>query len=277
MSLVIGVDEARLTLDRDERKYLLPGATGSELAHYIGLHVAPHRHRDESDPAPEPSVSCATTVYLDTEQRELYRAAVSQRAHVKVRIREYYDAALEPPHLALEPRAGRPRMVWIELKTRDGQRSTKRRVCVPKGELARWFPGAATPRTPVASRSSERECMTVAAELARLCGGLGGPLVPSCVVSYRRLSFQDPHAGLRITLDRDVCAFAPRADLFREDEVLSRHALGAPLLEEGGCVLEVKSLRPPPGWIAELLSRLGAIALPFSKFALASRAVHGPL
>jgi len=274
----MSLDQAQLTADRDELKYLVSDTAAAELARGIARWVAPYRYCNGSGRAPGASYSCATTVYFDTEQRELYRAAISERRHVKVRAREYYDAALESPHLALEPRTGEPRTVWIELKVRDGQRSTKRRVCVPKGEVERWFPAAESDRRAlVGAGLADGDGAAVATELARLRVLLGGPLAPSCIVSYRRLSFQDDRAALRITLDHDVCAFAPRAKLWHEGEVLSRHVLGAPALEQGCCVLEIKSRGAWPAWIGELLLRFGAAPLPHGKFALASRAVHGPL
>lgn len=41
----------------------------------------------------------------------------------------------------------------------------------------------------------------------------------TCVVNYSRLSWQDAGAGVRVTLDRDVCAFGP-IELWNDREVV---------------------------------------------------------
>lgn len=277
MQPAMRIGEAGLTADRDELRYLVPGAAAADLAGSLALRLPAYRHPSARVADPGASHACTTTVYFDGAQRQLYRAAINDPVHVKVRVREYYQTAIDAPDVALEPCAREPRMVWIELKMRDGQRSTKRRVCVPKAEVERWLPRAGSPEHAPPNGCVDAELTEVAAELARIRARLGGTLVPSCVVSYRRLSFQDDRAALRITLDREVCAFAPRADLWSEHEVLSRQALGAPVHEVASCVLEIKSRVERPAWAAELLARFGAVPLPYGKFALASRAIHGPL
>lgn len=284
MSLITALDEAevaaldsaaRMVADRDELKYVVPSDQANELIDDLSRLLSPYRYHGA---APD-THAYATTVYFDTPHRELYRAAMTEPLHVKIRAREYYEVPIEGPHAERDALAGAASgVVWLELKARDGRRSRKRRACVPKHELPRWF--AAFGPNGVESPFGEARdggAAAIADELRRVSEELRGALVPSVVVNYRRLSWQDASDSLRVTLDRDVSAFAPPAEPWGDREVLSRERLGAPALEERCCVLEVKSRGALPSWVNDVLRTHGATEVQYSKFAVASRAVHGPL
>jgi SPX domain protein involved in polyphosphate accumulation len=265
---------ARLIADREERKYLLAAAEAASFVASVAPLMPLHRYGGSS---PDAAASYATTVYFDSPGRDLYRVAVSQPKHAKVRVREYYEVPLGLEQRAAEPPALDARVIWLELKVRDGQRSRKRRVCLAKHELERWF-GAldADADDQVGEPSQAPERAELAAELRRLQRELAAPLAPSCAVNYRRLSWQDESQALRITLDHDVCAFSAAAELLHERALLRRQFLGAPAFVEPHAVLEIKSAGAFPSWVAELLRAHGATAVNYSKFVMASRAVHGP-
>jgi hypothetical protein len=273
---------ARLTADRDEIKYLLPATQAPDFIHNIAERLSPHRYRDARVTVEAPAEQYATTVYFDTAGNDLYRAAVAEPMHVKVRAREYYDPQLDRPDLGVNGhdvlQSGR--VIWIELKVRDGQRSRKRRVCISKLDAQRLFcqlDASADLRDVHAVGDADTHVHEIASELEHLRSRLHAPLQPSCVVNYRRLSWQDSGTALRITLDRDVSAFAPPADLWTRSDVLTRRALGQPTFEESCCVLEVKSRGPLPAWLQPVLEQHRATEVAYSKFVMASRAVHGPV
>jgi len=271
---------SRLTADRDEVKYLLPVAQATDFIQNIAERLSPHRYRDARTTAEPPAEQYATTVYFDTADKDLYRAALSEPMHVKVRAREYYDPQLGRADVATNGsdimQSGR--VIWIELKVRDGQRSRKRRVCIAKLDAQRLFcelDAGADLRDVQAVGGADTHVNEIATELERLRARLHAPLQPICVVNYRRLSWQDGGTALRITLDRDVCAFAPPPDLWTRSDVLSRQALGESAFEESCCVLEVKSRGPLPAWLGPVLAEHRATEVAYSKFVMASRAVHG--
>jgi hypothetical protein len=270
---------ARLTADRTEIKYLLPASRSDDFILNITPLLSPHRYREtelevEQAPCGE---HYATTVYFDTAGRDLYRAAVSEPVHVKVRAREYYEVCADGSEVdddAPAIRQFRP-VIWIELKARDGQRSRKRRVCIPKLDFGYLLGERSSENGHSGQRTTSPDIEDIAAELERLRGRLREPLRASCVVNYRRLAWQGD--GLRITLDRNVCAFAPPAELWMRHDVLTRQALGTPVFEEAHCVLEVKSRGQQPAWLSQVLDQHQATeAAEYSKFVMASRTVHEP-
>jgi len=266
---------AGLTADRNEDKYLLPAARARAFTRNLAVLLPPQRSAGGRIWAEQR----VTTVYLDTDARDLYRAAVSTPAHVKVRARAYRDARSGRPargsgvDLAPTNRS----LVFVELKIREGQRSRKRRACVQQGEVARFFEQLEiAPDARDLGPEDRRELDAIGVELRRMRAQLGR-LSASCVVSYRRIAFEQPGAQLRITLDRELCAFAPPAALWSSAAPPAHEGAGRPPLEERACIVEVKSRGPLPAWLDPLLVRHDAIAVEYSKFVAASRAVHGPI
>jgi hypothetical protein len=269
---------ARLTADRTEIKYVMPAERAAGFVHGMASLLPLYRHRD---PGVEPSPHAehyATTVYFDTADKHLYRAAVHEPVHVKVRAREYYEVRSGELDLSADLHdIVQPRPVsWVELKARDGQRTSKRRVLIAKLDVLQFLDSLeVADGTRATEPAGSVEVDDMLADLRRVRGYLPGPLRPSCVVNYRRLSWQDSGEALRITLDRDVCAFAPTPDLWTRSGASSRRVLGRALLEEPRCVLEIKSHGHVPAWLGQVLAKHQATEVDYSKFVMASRAVHG--
>jgi hypothetical protein len=271
---------ARLTADRIEIKYVMPADQAAGFARSMAPLLSLHRYQD-SDIEPSPHAEhYATTVYFDTADKHLYRAAVYEPVHVKVRAREYYEVRPGGSDLEADLQdivQPRPE-TWIELKLRDGQRSRKRRVRVAKLDVPSLLGalevqnGAGAPGV-----AANGEVSDMLEELQRVRGQLPAPFGASCVVNYRRISWQDAGEALRVTLDSDVSAFAPPPDLWTRGSAASRHVLGRPLLQEPSCVLEIKSRGQPPAWLEQVLAKHRATEIEYSKFVMASRAVHGPI
>jgi hypothetical protein len=260
-----------LTADRTEIKYVMPADQAAGFIRSMAPLLARHRYHDSLvEPSPR-AEHYATTVYFDTADSELYRAAVREPVHVKVRAREYYE--LRDRSQVVQPRP----VTWLELKSRDGQRSRKRRACIAKLDVPRVLGELETPADDRVTPTGSADIDEMITELRAVRAVLRRPLRTSCIVNYRRLSWQDGAEALRVTLDSDVCAFAPSPDLWTDSGALTRAVLGRPAFEEPRCVLEVKSRGPLPPWLDHVLARHGAAEIEYSKFVMASRAVHGSL
>jgi SPX domain protein involved in polyphosphate accumulation len=273
-------EAAQITLDRRELKYVLPAERAAGFIRSMAPLLALHRYRGAgANPLPR-AQHYTTTVYFDTDAQDLCRAAVREPVHVKARAREYYDLHPDLTELATDPRdllQYQP-VLWIELKLRDGQRSRKRRVGVPKRQVERFFERfEVSPEMLALQPDGGTELREVIAEFDRLRVQFGKPLRASCIVNYRRLAWEDPDASLRVTLDRNLCAFAPPADLWTRREALTREALGQPAHEERDAVLEIKSRGALPAWLGTLLTEHRAREVEYSKFVMASSAIYGEI
>ena len=275
----LGADE-RMTADRDEIKYLVPAAQVKTLATALGQYLPQHRVTGNgANPLPLPR-HFVTTIYFDTPARDQFHAAVADPAHnVKMRAKEYYDLHPSLAELATDPRqiVKYQPVLWLELKQRAGNRTSKRRVGIPKAELPAFFEGGViTPQMIELQRTMHGvESEVVLREIAAYCARFSAPMRADCLVNYRRMPWQDDAGGLRVTLDLGLEFFAPPADLFRRDHALVRESLGRAVGQGTDAVLELKSHGPPPAWLEELLVRVGARPGRFSKFEVASAAVHG--
>lgn len=266
-----------LTANRAEHKYLVH--TGQVPGLLAVLDRALYRHHHAADsPVAGMTQHFTTTVYFDTSGRELYSAARRRADHTKLRAREYYDvlplaelATNEEELLRSSP------ILWLELKDRSGDQTGKRRAGVPKRRLHEFL----------AHRKSDPELRAIQTEtygeqgedvLARVVDFLESyeePLQPSCIVNYRRTAWQNAEGSVRVTLDEDLCTFAPRDALWQQERTLTRSALGHPTSLSHDAIVEVKRLGNFPEWLANALSTAEARPSHVSKFVLASAALYG--
>ena len=218
---------------REERKYPLPSARAALLTAWLDARLP----RDS-----QYSVGVVTSCYYDTSNLDSYQeSADGEFTKQKLRLRWYGDP--------VDPYAG----VWLELKSRDGARSVKRRV---------RFPSAGVPNQ-LGLIIPERE------ELARRLADfteLGAPpldptLQPTVLIRYERIRWQATDGSVRASLDTNVRTSNPR---------------GAPiwLPVPGGDVLELKSSGDLPAQMAHL-GRLGLRRTAHSKYALAVETLYG--
>jgi hypothetical protein len=267
--------DARITADREETKYLLPPARWEPLTAELSRRLRGHRFTGEgANRLPDPH-HYVTTIYFDTPSRTLLRAAASAPdSNLKVRAKEYYDLHPSLAELATDPAqiVHYQPWLWFELKRRDGARTSKRRFRLPKRDVAQFFAeGRVSAEALDLAEAGEGESLR---DVVRICTAFTEPLSAVCLVNYRRLSWQSDEGDLRVTLDRGLAAYAPPADLWARRHALVRSALGAPAAQEASGVLEVKRRGAVPPWLADCLERIGARAVPFSKFVTAARAVE---
>ena len=100
-------------------------------------------------------------------------------------------------------------------------------------------------------------------------------IVPSAIVNYRRLSYQNPDSTLRVTIDLGLAFFPGPSDLFRRPRPLSKAELGKPAGVEPRAVVEVKRRAFMPIWLEQALAAANGSSVSYSKFVAASEAVHG--
>jgi hypothetical protein len=278
--------DARMTAARDELKYLVPPSSLQALAQALMRRLPHHRFAGEGAnklPGPQHFV---TTIYFDTSAREQYRAARAHGEHNwKLRAKEYYDLHPSLAELATDPAqiVRYQPVLWLELKSKHGARTGKRRIGIPKRELPAFFAHGAVTEELIAlqlqaaardggERSGAERALHAIAEY---CRGFSEPLRADCLVNYRRLPWQSEDGALRVTLDVDLAYFAAPADLWQRRTALVRESLGAPRGREAGGVLEVKTRGGVPEWLRALLAEASAEPRTFSKFEAASEAVHG--
>ncbi len=272
-------NDVQMTEDRLEERFFIAPEQVARFSAAMGRNLPHHRFSGEgANKLPRPQ-HFVTTIYFDTPSRHQYQAAQRDGAHnSKMRAREYYDIHPSLAELATDARqiVKYQPVLWLELKVREGTRTGKRRVPIPKKDVPAFFAeGAITPEMIALQESLHgAEGEQALREIARYCTRYGEPFRADCLVNYRRLPWQDPEGTVRVTLDMGLELFAPPPDLWRRNEALVRESLGTPRRRESRVVAEVKARGTPPGWLKTLLAEVQATPTRFSKFEEASRAIH---
>ena len=271
-----------MTAARDEIKFVLPRAHLQRFALAMSNRLPHHRFTGRgANPLPRPR-HFVTTIYFDTPSRHQYQQVKRDReARVKMRAREYYDLHPSLAELATDPRqiVRYQPVLWLELKYKQGDRTGKRRIGLPKKQVPQFFAeGSVTPEMlELGRRTYGEEGDAVLAEIAEHRRRFPEPLAADCLVSYRRLPWQDAQAQLRVTLDLGIEFYDPPADLWQREQALVRETLGPCRGRLLDGILELKCRGELPEWMQELLQSVAAERVRISKFEQASEAVHGRL
>jgi len=272
--------DGQMTAQRDEIKYRVRRAHIQQLTTALLDHLPHHRFTGQgANVLPRPR-HFVTTVYFDTPSRQQYQAARADADHnLKMRAKEYYDLHPSLAELATDPRQivrFNP-VLWLELKWKDGARTGKRRIGIPKAQVPGFFQrGVITAEMIELQRSCfAAESEAVLQEIAAYCARYQEPMQADCLVNYRRIPWQDADGRLRVTLDMGIELFRPPADLWQRKHALVRESLGPSVGRVDDAVLELKSRSELPRWLTDLLASVGAERGRFSKFEMAAEAVHG--
>jgi len=266
--------DTALTRARREFKYLIPHSRLADLSNSIARQLPVHAVSAWGDSSPPLSDQAITTVYFDTSEHDLFRAADGTDRNVKLRVRAY--DAVHPQMHAIADREGPgyDDLVWIELKRRDGEHTSKRRAAVPKSDLVAFLEHG--------TRSAEMDVIArevagtddVFAELHAFTRDFGKALQPACVVHYVRCAWQALDGSVRVTVDRDVTFYPPTSDPWRRQDLTERSSLGRPAGAESSCVIEVKTRGEFPAWLTTALQACDANRVDYSKFVSAMHAMH---
>ena len=271
--------DAQMTAHREEAKYLVSLEQARVVVRELDRRLDAHRHRGEGANRLPQAQHYVTTIYFDTPSRTLFQAASQSGSHLKLRAKEYYDLHPDLTETATDPRQivrFQP-ILWLEIKSRDGVHSGKRRIGLPKRDVPAFFArGEVTPEmVQIQEASHGAEARSVLEAVRDLCSSCSEPLRADCLVNYRRKAWQDAAGELRVTLDSGLAYYRPPDDLWDREWALLRSTLGTPVASAEHRVLEIKSRADQPAWLKELLQTQGIQLASFSKFEAASSAVHG--
>jgi hypothetical protein len=265
-----------ITSDRRETKYLVPVARADALVSALCDELPLHRFSGERANSLPGANHYITTVYFDTPSGRHYREASTGGRSIKVRAREYYD--VHPSLAEVATSAGEivryDPWLWFELKRREAGRSEKRRFRLPKPDVPAFFASRGTRplRSPPDDGVGYGSVPPAPPDaIEAYLRSLDEPLAATCLVNYRRVSWQSVDATLRVTLDLGLACYAAPADLWTREWPLAHHLLGRPTSVLDGAVLEVKARASVPPWLAAAIDRTRVASIEFSKFVAATR------
>lgn len=179
-------------------------------------------------------------IYYDTPDHRLIRASLEKPMYKeKLRLRSYGRASQEDA-------------VFLELKKKYRSVVYKRRISLPLHQAEEVMTrGLPLPQSSQIAREMD------------YVRHFYSHLAPAMYLSYRREAWRERGGGaFRVTFDHDLLA--------REEALsLSAPAFGAPLLEEGQYLMEVKAPGAIPLWMVRTLSQLGIFKTSFSKYGTA--------
>jgi hypothetical protein len=268
----------QITADREEVKYEVDADAVGGLVEALSLRLPMHRYYEDGESPLPGAIHYVTTTYFDTEAREAFQRASTSDDNVKLRAKEYYD--LHPD--LVDAQAGRGDVVrgtdtlWLEIKRRQGLRTRKRRLGMPKSDAPDFFASGAVTAAmlEIQLRLYGEDVGTALEDLHALPGSFSTPLRPDSMVNYRRRAWQSESAALRVTLDSEIAFYRPPNDLWVGGKPLTRDGLGEPVEATDTLVLEIKYNDGVPDWLQTLLDGPGFARSSHSKFLSASRAVH---
>lgn len=218
-------------MQRYEMKYLLSGAQTD----FLRRRLEGHMQIDEY------GLTSIASLYYDTPDARLIRASLEKPAFKeKLRARSYGVATDLSP-------------VFLELKRKYDGVVYKRRVQSTIPQVEDFFAG----------ENSLGGSEQIQKEL-QYFRDFYGTLLPACLIVYDRTAYFEPGGEARLTIDHK-----PRYRL--EDLTLTRSMEGAPLLDPGWTILEVKVQGAMPLWLSAALSEGGIFKTSFSKYGEAYR------
>ncbi|MBI3076041.1 MAG: polyphosphate polymerase domain-containing protein [Deltaproteobacteria bacterium] len=243
---------AELAFKRTERKYLV----STEAVPAVVAAIEQNLPLQEFVPGEPLTTVCS--LYLDTpDHRLLAEARRSREDHLKVRLREYsyQNGSLHGS-----------RYCFVELKARRGMTRDKIRFGLPKRDVAAFLAGEElSAAVAAADPQGAEESLRHYERIRQLVIDLG--LRASLLVAYRRVAYESPEAGLRLSLDREVSyhLVTPRLEAHLAD--LWVMGLDRPVGKTPAAILEVKHRGPLPVWFERLTQKQpGVEGGEFSKY-----------
>lgn len=222
---------------RYELKYLLTAAQKDRILDAMQPHMSLDRY----------GRTTIRNLYMDTDSYRLIRHSIEKPAYKeKLRIRSYRRAAPE-------------NSVFVELKKTYDHVVYKRRIAMPEAQAMDWVLGRA--RCPQKNQISDEIDYFLSYYQT---------LRPAAFLSYDREAY-DSLAGddFRVTFDDSILC---RQELLS----LESDVWGAPVLEPGSILMEIKCPAAIPLWMVRVLSDEHIYRTSFSKYGTAYRTLIFP-
>lgn len=218
------------------------------------------------------SLTMITTVYFDTVDHTYYRQALADPTHnTKVRAREYYyfNSELIEHATTLNELYEHSPKLFLEIKRRQGDQSSKQRVAIHKEELIKLNQNPQLVQRyldKVMSENPESEnFQDVLYEIST------HKIRPCAAAHYMRNAFEMD--GLRISLDYNLSYHNLSQARYNQSFHWRKEALEEPLSQREDVILEVKSTHQWPDWLSDILAQQEAVK--FSKFTHCLKEVVG--
>lgn len=221
------------TAARYEKKYLLTKEQYVAFKEKIKYITEKDKHGDTT----------ICNIYYDTQDFKLIRASLEKPVYKeKFRIRSYGMANDDTK-------------IFAEIKKKYDGIVYKRRVGFKHKEML----NSTMFELKAKSSNVDKQILDEINYLFKHYDGL----VPKMFICYdREPMFATDESGIRITFDKNI--------LYRTDNLrLDTKITGTPIMEEGMCILELKTGPSLPVWIAEILTELKIYPASFSKYGVA--------
>ena len=222
---------------RYELKYLLTRQQQEAVLREIEPYMALDRY----------GLTTIRNVYFDTDNYRLIRRSIEKPAYKeKLRLRSYAQAGPESP-------------VFVELKKKYDAVVYQRRLSMQEEQAMQWLRGT----------EAFSPCSQISREIDYF-RDFYRDLHPVVFLSYqRRAYYAKDGSDFRVTFDDTI--------LCRDTELsLSAPAYGAPILEEGKVLMEIKCSGGIPLWMTRVLSRERIYKTSFSKYGTAYQTLIFP-
>lgn len=222
--------QMQTSFKRYEIKYLITQEQRENLMGVINEHMT----------ADEYGKSTICNIYYDTPDKQLIRQSLEKPIYKeKLRVRSYGPARQDG-------------IVFVELKKKFEGVVYKRRVCMSDSEASKFLSGKGD-----IGRKEQ-----IIAEI-NYFKSFYRSIMPSMYISYDREAFHEREdKGVRLTLDDNI--------LWRDTDLsLTVPPGGSPVLDEGVCLLEVKTHTSIPLWLSRELNALRIYQTSFSKYGTA--------
>ncbi len=215
-----------VVMKRFELKYIVTAEQRAFLERELQGHMQVDQYGETS----------IASLYYDTPDFRLIRTSIEKPAFKeKLRLRSYGLASDTSP-------------VFLEMKRKAYGVVYKRRVQTTIPLVKKFFDGDGD----ICAEGQINTELTYFRDFYK-------DLAPACLIIYDRTAYFEPDGDLRLTLDRN-----PR---YRMEDLDLRVSMdGAPLLEEGSSILEIKVQEAMPLWLTDILSRGKIYKTSFSKY-----------
>lgn len=227
------------TAKRYEKKYLLTKEQYTQLKEMIEDKTEKDEHGDTT----------ICNIYYDTPDYKLVRKSLEKPVYKeKFRIRSYGIANSNTK-------------VFAEIKKKYDGVVYKRRVSYKLGEMM----NCTMRELQNISKEKDKQILDEIYYMFKAYDGLE----PKMFIAYdREALFATDESGIRITFDKNV--------RYRTDDLrLDTNSRGIPILENGMCILELKTGPSLPVWISDILTELKIYPASFSKYGEAYKKESG--